>query len=122
MYKIYVAVNGNGNVNSAANERTGDIHAKSNIAYCETRDKIACIKHIRLVPPFEERKVDKYFLHVEKIVISLKNLLLVLKRMAIFTIRIVGSQFERIPINLLSKTVYKNDLIPLIKQLIVRLV
>ena len=41
---------------------------------------------------------------------------LVLKRMANFTIRIVGSQFEQILINLLSKTIYKNDLIPLIKQ------
>ena len=46
----------------------------------------------------------------------------VLKQMAIFTIRIVGSQFEQILINLLSKTIYKNDRMPLIKQLIIRLV
>ena len=29
-------------------------------------------KHIRLVPPFQEKKVDKYFLHFEKIATCLE--------------------------------------------------
>ena len=29
-------------------------------------------KHIRLVPPFQEKEVDKYFLHFEKVAESLK--------------------------------------------------
>ena len=29
-------------------------------------------KHIKLVPPFQEREVDKYFLHFEKIATSLE--------------------------------------------------
>ena len=29
-------------------------------------------KHIKLVPPFQERKVDKYFLHFEKVATSLE--------------------------------------------------
>ena len=28
-------------------------------------------KHIRLVPPFQEKEVDKYFLHIEKVAESL---------------------------------------------------
>ena len=30
-------------------------------------------KHIRLVPPFQEKEVDKYFVHFEKIVTSLES-------------------------------------------------
>ena len=30
------------------------------------------IKHIRLVPPFQEKEVDKYFLHFEKVAENLK--------------------------------------------------
>ena len=29
-------------------------------------------KHIRLVPPFQEKEVDKYFLHFEKVAENLK--------------------------------------------------
>ena len=29
-------------------------------------------KHIRLVPPFQEKEVDKYFLHFEKVTENLK--------------------------------------------------
>ena len=29
-------------------------------------------KHIRLVPPFQEKEVDKYFLHFEKVADNLK--------------------------------------------------
>ena len=31
-------------------------------------------KHIRLVPPFQEKEVDKYFVHFEKIATSLESL------------------------------------------------
>ena len=45
---------------------------KPNILPLDTSKTFDVTKHIRLVPPFQEKDVDKYFLHFEKVAENLK--------------------------------------------------
>ena len=45
---------------------------KSNILPLDTSKTFDVTKHIRLVPPFQEKEVDKYVLHFEKVAENLK--------------------------------------------------
>ena len=46
--------------------------SKSKSLFSDTSKIFDVTKHIRLVPPFQEKEVDKYFLHFEKVAENLK--------------------------------------------------
>ena len=48
------------------------LETESKVSHTDSEYKFDVTKFIRLVPPFQERDVDQYFLHFEKIANSLK--------------------------------------------------
>ena len=48
------------------------LETKSKVSHTDSECKFDLTKFIRLIPPFQERDVDQYFLHFEKIANSLK--------------------------------------------------
>ena len=48
------------------------LETESKASHADSESKFDVTKFIRLVPPFQEKDVDQYFLHFEKIATSLK--------------------------------------------------
>ena len=48
------------------------VSGESNHSVSGSNSNFEVTKHIKLVPPFQETDVDKYFLHFEKVAESLK--------------------------------------------------
>ena len=48
------------------------LETESKASHSDSECKFDVTKFIRLVPPFQEKDVDRYFLHFEKIAYSLK--------------------------------------------------